>query len=122
MFKIMKQTNKVKPENNSIFILLAILIILIIIAGALLVIKFVNKNNTNQENAIITKENGKNKQEIAQTKTMSGKQRPIAVMLDNNINAVPQGGLEEADIVYEIIVEGGETRLMAIYKNKEDIR
>lgn len=39
-------------------------------------------------------------------------------MIDNNINAMPQAGLLEADLVYEIIVEGGETRMMAVLKGK----
>ncbi len=43
------------------------------------------------------------------------KLRPIAVMLDNEYNARPQSGLLEADIVYEIPVEGNITRYMAIY-------
>ncbi len=41
--------------------------------------------------------------------------RPIAVMLDNEINARPQSGLLEAEIVYEIPVEGNITRYMAIF-------
>lgn len=43
------------------------------------------------------------------------KMRPIAVMLDNEYNARPQSGLLEAEIVYEIPVEGNITRYMAIY-------
>lgn len=31
---------------------------------------------------------------------------------------MPQAGLEQADIIYEIIVEGGETRLMMVMKNQ----
>ena len=46
----------------------------------------------------------------------SGKDRPIAVMIDNNVNAFPHAGLRKAYMVYEIIVEGGETRLMAVFK------
>lgn len=46
----------------------------------------------------------------------SGNDRPIAVMIDNNKKAQPQGGLNEAYIVYEIIAEGGESRLMAVFK------
>ncbi len=42
-------------------------------------------------------------------------QRPIAVMIDNEINARPQSGLDCADIVYEMPVEGNITRYMAIY-------
>jgi hypothetical protein len=43
------------------------------------------------------------------------KLRPIAVMIDNEINARPQSGLNSADIVYEMPVEGNITRYMAIY-------
>ena len=44
--------------------------------------------------------------------------RPIAVMIDNdNKSARPQIGLESAYIVYEIIVEGGASRFMALFKN-----
>ncbi|HWR60252.1 MAG TPA: DUF3048 domain-containing protein [Clostridia bacterium] len=43
------------------------------------------------------------------------KLRPIAVMIDNEINARPQSGLLDAEIVYEIPVEGNITRYMAIY-------
>ena len=54
-------------------------------------------------------------------KTFAGTERPLAFMIDNNINAMPQAGLEQADLVYEMIVEGGETRLMAVIKNKDII-
>lgn len=43
------------------------------------------------------------------------KLRPIAVMLDNEYNARPQSGLLDAEIVYEIPVEGNITRYMAVY-------
>lgn len=43
------------------------------------------------------------------------KLRPIAVMIDNEYNARPQSGLSEAEIVYEIPVEGNITRYMAIF-------
>lgn len=46
----------------------------------------------------------------------NGDERPIAVMIDNHIGAWPQSGLNKAYLVYEIIVEGGETRLMALFK------
>lgn len=49
-------------------------------------------------------------------KTFTGSDRPIAVMIDNNKYAMPQAGLNDAYIVYEIIVEGGESRLMPVFK------
>lgn len=45
--------------------------------------------------------------------------RPIAVMIDNNSAARPQSGVENAFAVYEMMVEGGSTRLMAIFKDSD---
>lgn len=47
--------------------------------------------------------------------------RPVAVMV-NNLKAAwsVQTGLNKADIVYETYVEGGITRLLAVYKNPAD--
>lgn len=43
--------------------------------------------------------------------------RPIAVMIDNDTaQSRPQRGLESAYMVYEITVEGGATRFMALFK------
>ena len=41
--------------------------------------------------------------------------RVIAFKIDNNINARPQSGLQEADAVHEILVEGGMTRFLAYF-------
>lgn len=45
-------------------------------------------------------------------------ERPIAVMIDNNIGDANHAGLQESYLNYEIIVEGGLTRIMALYKDK----
>ena len=39
----------------------------------------------------------------------------VAIKIENAPQARPQSGLEEADVVFEEIVEGGITRFMAIY-------
>ncbi|MBQ7897399.1 MAG: DUF3048 domain-containing protein [Clostridia bacterium] len=41
--------------------------------------------------------------------------RPIAVMINNNKVSYPQESVSKADIIYECDMEGGVTRLMAIY-------
>ncbi len=41
--------------------------------------------------------------------------RVLAFKIDNNINARPQSGLQEADSVHEILVEGGMTRFLAFF-------
>lgn len=43
--------------------------------------------------------------------------RPVAVMINNIKDALPQYGIEAADIIYEVPVEGGITRLMAVYSD-----
>lgn len=53
-------------------------------------------------------------------KIYSGNDRPIALMVDNNVNAQPQSGINSAFVVYEIIVEGNETRLMPVFKGVDD--
>lgn len=46
--------------------------------------------------------------------------RPFAVMIDNEgTKPLPQGGLNKAQLIYEIIVEYGITRLMALYWNED---
>ena len=41
--------------------------------------------------------------------------RVLAFKIDNNLNARPQSGLQEADAVFEILVEGGMTRFLAFF-------
>ncbi|KAB2341070.1 DUF3048 domain-containing protein [Actinomadura rudentiformis] len=49
----------------------------------------------------------------------SGLKNPVlAVKIENTRNAMPQSGVSAADIVYIEQVEGGETRLMAVYSSK----
>ena len=99
-----------------------ILVILIILAGGFLGYKIVENKNKNVEtaneqneenNVIIT---GISKKEEKQVQIYNGKDRPIAVMIDNHNQAWPQVGLQKAYMVYEAIAEGGETRLMAMFK------
>ena len=41
--------------------------------------------------------------------------RVLAFKIDNNLNARPQSGLQQADSVMEILVEGGMTRFLAFF-------
>ncbi len=45
--------------------------------------------------------------------------RPVAVVIGNNPKARPQAGLQEADLVFEVLVEGGITRFLAFYLGGE---
>jgi hypothetical protein len=45
--------------------------------------------------------------------------RVVAVKVDNHWNARPQSGLQEADAVIEILVEGGITRFIALFHQSD---
>lgn len=47
--------------------------------------------------------------------------RPLAIMINNAPAARPQSGLSKADIVYEVLAEGGITRLIGIFQSQTDI-
>ena len=53
-------------------------------------------------------------------KESAGK-RPVAVMVNNIKKAWPQCGIGEADIIYEIEVEGGITRLLAVFSSTDKL-
>jgi len=44
---------------------------------------------------------------------------PLAVMVDNSPAAMPQTGLDKADLVFEAFVEGSITRFMAVFWRQE---
>jgi len=110
-----KQRNKTK-NNGGLKVLLAILIILVIGASVLLAMKIIDSQNTGTPVASTEEPIVEEEKEV---QIYQGNDRPIAVMIDNHEDAWPQANLNKAYIVYEIIVEGGETRLMAIFKGQD---
>lgn len=102
-------------KKGGVRVLISILVILIIVAGGVMVYKITkDKENTEtvaDQNNVVTAPIEEKKVRIFQ-----GNDRPIAVMIDNHSDAWPQVGLQKAYMVYEIIAEGGETRLMAMFK------
>lgn len=110
------------------YIFIVLIIIVILVLGAILGFKiYKDKNNAQKTDVNIVENieentvNEEPKNEIEEKKEpeiFKGNDRPIAVMIDNHKGAWPQAGLNETYLVYEIIVEGGETRLMALFKGK----
>lgn len=47
--------------------------------------------------------------------------RPIAIMLNNLKAAQPQLGISQADVIYEVPVEGGITRMLCLYQSVEGV-
>lgn len=79
-----------------------------------------SKHEKKAEEVVASLDNKEEVKEKDDIKIFSGKDRPIAIMIDNNVNAQPQSSLNLAYIVYEIIVEGNETRLMPVFKGVDD--
>ena len=105
-------------QNGGVKALIIILVVLIIGAGVVLAYKITQDKNaeTISGEEISKEENNAEIVEEKQVQIYQGNDRPIAVMIDNHSDAWPQAGLNQAYMVYEIIVEGGETRLMALFK------
>lgn len=99
---------KRKKKSRKIFVLFLILIL-----GGLIFYYF------NGGKEVLEKQIPK-KQEIKKLKIVNedSDERNIAVMINNHSAANPHSGLDDAYLVYEIIVEGGLTRMMAVYKDK----
>jgi len=109
-----------KPKDKKSIVIIMILLIIIFVAATIYVLKMIGNSqeeNTNTANVVTIVEIAP--EPIKTVQTFTGEDRPIAVMIDNHEDAWPQAALNEAYAVYEIIVEGGETRLMAVFKGKD---
>ena len=106
--KTKKQKLKLKHKN------------LIIIIGVLLlvfVILFLIPSKSKTKDLVKpTKKETKEKIKKVNIVDLDSKSRPFAIMINNVSVARPlQSGLQDAYIIYEIIVEGGITRYMALF-------
>ena len=112
---------KNKKTRNS----LSIFLILIIIAiGVLLGYKYVTEQRLSEPTNEISNVESDDDDDVLvvkekEVKIFNGNDRTIAVMIDNHSDAWPQANLNKAYLVYEIVVEGGETRLMALFKGQD---
>ncbi len=101
-----QKVKKQKKKKKKIIIITTMVLILLIVAATAAFLYF-------------TREQEKPKKKVAKIKIvdMNSKKRPIAVMIDNNVGNEAHAGLQDAYITYEAIVEGGLTRIMAVYKD-----
>ena len=113
-------------NNKGTTLLIVILSILVIVAGGMLIYKIINEKEESEnvvaDDNVDINEDKDDKELVVEEKKpqiFNGNDRPIAVMIDNHSGAWPQANLNKAYLVYEIIVEGGETRLMAVFKGQD---
>lgn len=50
-----------------------------------------------------------------------GLKRPYAIMINNIQAGLPQSGISQAEMIYEAQVEGGITRLMAVFQDVDNV-
>lgn len=113
----MSRKKRMKKNSKIIIIVMLLIIIIAGVALALVITKDKRGEETPKEEAQETvAEKEKPKLKIVDETSVS---RPYAVMINNNHAAWPQCGIQDAYIVYEIIAEGGITRMMALYKDQE---
>ena len=101
-------------KKKIVTIIVTVLIIVCLSIG----IYFISTNNKEKTNT------GKENNNIEEKETkkvniidVNSKTRPYAVMINCHNSALPQAGLDKAYIVYELMVEGGITRMMALFKD-----
>ena len=100
-----------KRKKRDKVLIISIMFLIICVAGIVLYYCFFNG-----EDSVVKKIEPKKKIKIVDE---DSNKRPIAVMIDNNVGYNSHAGLQDSYINYEIIVEGGFTRIMALFKDKD---
>lgn len=112
-------------SKKKIALVIITLVLLVIAVGAIFGYEYIEEKLIPKDsgNTIETDTEPKEEQPLVvpekKVQIYQGTDRPIAVMIDNHSGAWPQANLNKAYLVYEIIVEGGETRLMAVFKGQD---
>ena len=109
--------NNNKSKKKRIILTTAIILLILGITATLLYF-FIFKPKPPEEPETIKKP-----VQVEPVKTLkivdeNSNQRPLAIMIDNNVGNNSHKGLQQAYISYEAIVEGGLTRIMVLYKDK----
>ena len=98
-----------------LLILLALSIVFLCLAGCNQNDEVVEPIPENKEEVQVDPD--KEEIEAFKNKYVNTDERVIAVMVDNDDeNARPQEGMDEAYIIYEMVVEGGATRFMSLFR------
>ncbi len=111
---------RIKPNRNKKKIIIVSVIsiaLFLIFIGLFYFLLSMNDNKSNKKEKIkIDDASTVEKKDLTVYDANSNK-RPIAIMIDNNVGNNAHVGLQDAYLTYEIIVEGGLTRIMAIFKD-----
>lgn len=101
---------KRKKKKDKVFIISVVIFIILVICIGIYYLFF------NGNKSVVKKIEVKKKIKIVNE---DSNERPLAVMIDNNVGYDTHAGLQDSYINYEIIVEGGYTRIMALFKDRD---
>ncbi len=113
-----KKIKKTKSKKKKIIFIILSVTIIISLAIATYLLLFKSEPKEKKKSPSKKEEPVKVEKKLTIVDESSNK-RPIAVMIDNNVGNSLHAGLQDSYINYEIIVEGGLTRIMAIFKDKD---
>ena len=111
------EEKKMKLKTLSLIIIL--LIVAVVTVGGIFAYKKLSKSSDKETRKDDIIENTPTPAPTPKVKIIDvdSKTRPYAVMINCHNEALPQSGLQDAYIVYEIMVEYGITRMMALFKD-----
>lgn len=105
-----------KKKVSVLSIIIAVLCLAVIVVGGIVMYKSFSKPNKTPEVYPYIEQTPEPVSPIKVVDIYS-KTRPYAVMINCRNEALPQAGLQDAYMVYEIMVEYGITRMFALYKD-----
>ncbi len=114
------KSKKKEKRKTKIFCVFIIIILILGILGGIGYIVYYNMFQPFQ--TIVVKNPIDMKQYKLNILDIHSNSRPFAIMVDNNENAWPQFNINKAFVVYEMPVEWGLSRLMAIFKDQKDMK
>ena len=102
-------------KKKIILIVVSILVVIGAIAATILIL---NKNKKQEFNEVVPEKKVEEKKKKITVVDTDSDERPFAVMINNHPAAREHhAGLQDAFIIYEITVEGGMTRYLAVFKD-----
>ena len=111
---------RIKPKSNKkkiiIISVISVAVLLIFVLLFYFLLSMNDSESKKKDKVKIDEASTVEKKDLTVYDVNSNK-RPLAIMIDNNVGNNAHVGLQDAYLTYEIIVEGGLSRIMAIFKD-----
>lgn len=119
----LKLKNKIGKKKRNIYIIISAIALLVIGVSVFWVSGIFKNNNNEPDKTVETTPEAPNDEKKLQIVDINSTSRPYAIMINNiNVARPLQSGLQDAYIIYEMIVEGGITRYMALFLDQNTER